>query len=153
MSFVPVRDARGNKWVSGIELYKDISGRSANIPFVLISKTGNDDIVEMALDAGAGVSEVEATMDALDDIAEKIREATTGMEEVANATDDQAASTEEVASMMDKIAEMAEDTADEITEIADANSEQVAEISQLEQSMRQLVEDDQTSRTRELADD
>ncbi|MFW6017354.1 MAG: methyl-accepting chemotaxis protein [Halapricum sp.] len=99
-----------------------------------------------------GVSEVEATMDALDDIAEKIRAATTGMEEVANATDDQAASTEEVASMMDEIAAMAEDTADEIQAIAGANSEQVAEISQLEQSMRQLV-DDRTSQPVELADD
>jgi methyl-accepting chemotaxis protein len=52
VSFIEVRDERGNEWISGIKFYERVTAREENVPFVLISETGNEDIVETALDAG-----------------------------------------------------------------------------------------------------
>jgi len=70
-----------------------------------------------------------------------VNEVTDGITEVANATDEQAASNEEVASMVDQSVAAAEQIATETGQISDEVLEQVAYIDDIDTALDELVTD------------
>jgi hypothetical protein len=84
------------------------------------------------------VTQVEAAMETLEEIADSIEQASQGIREVSAATDDQAVSTEEVASMVTELVDETETVAEEIEEIAAANEKQAQKVEDISRSVQQL---------------
>ncbi|QLH79230.1 methyl-accepting chemotaxis protein [Halosimplex rubrum] len=126
----------------------------------LSERTGEavTDIESMRSDVVTGVETTEHALDALDEIAEQVRETNDGVQEISDATADQADSAQEVVSLADQVAEISARTAtsagtaaertdkqvdgiDEVTETAEAIESQVEELRDLLDSFTVQVDD------------
>jgi len=77
-------------------------------------------------------------LSAMEPMFDTIAETSQGIREVAQATDDRAASTEQVASMVDELVEQSEHVATEVETIAAANQQQTAQIEQIYEAIQRL---------------
>lgn len=73
-----------------------------------------------------------------DEIADAVAEAEGGIQEISDATDDQAASSEEVVAMVDQVSDVSSETAAEATDVSAATEEQSASRSEASESIRHL---------------
>ena len=87
-----------------------------------------------------GVELVEETVTNLERIESTIAEANVGIQEVATATDDQAASTEAVATMTDRTMEQFEKVASEVTAVAEANKRLRGSVDEIDAEMTRLAD-------------
>jgi methyl-accepting chemotaxis protein len=98
-------------------------------------------LTETADKVDEGVERVQVAMDSLTDIVDSISETADGIREVSSATDDQAVAAEEIASMVDEVVTQTERVTAEIGELAAANEEQVTRVTEVEDSVLKLTND------------
>ena len=79
-----------------------------------------------------------------DHISGAIREAEHGVEEISQATENQAVSTEEVVSMVDDVSSVSEETTSETATVSAATEEQTAAINEVTRNIRQVAESAQS---------
>jgi methyl-accepting chemotaxis protein len=87
-----------------------------------------------------GIVTVEDAIESLEDIVDIVDEASTGVQSINEATDDQAASTEEVVSMMDEIGTASGRTNEETEDVAAAAEEQTSSIDEVTTQIVDLSE-------------
>jgi len=99
----------------------------------LSERTGEavSDIEAMRSDVVSGVETTENALDALEEIAEQVRETNEGVQEISNATADQADSAQEVVSLADRVAEISDRTATSAETVAERTDEQVTSIDEV----------------------
>ncbi|WP_054519639.1 methyl-accepting chemotaxis protein [Halanaeroarchaeum sulfurireducens] len=112
--------------------------------------TAVTDIQEMSERVTTGTATIEASLDALEEIAASVEEVNDSVQDVRIATDDQASSTEEVASMIDEVADSAEQVNGESATVSAAAEEQTASLSEIAGSAQTLAE--QTDELQDLLD-
>ncbi|WP_123537361.1 methyl-accepting chemotaxis protein [Halosimplex salinum] len=89
------------------------------------------DIESMRSDVVGGVETTQDALDALDDIAEQVRETNDGVQEISSATADQADTAQEVVTLADRVAEISARTATSAGTAADRTDEQVSSIDEV----------------------
>ncbi|MFC6865027.1 methyl-accepting chemotaxis protein [Halomicroarcula sp. GCM10025817] len=94
------------------------------------------------------VDAVEDVVAAFDTVADNARATDSGIQEVRDTTDDQAASTEEVVAMVEEVADISRSTAGETQQASAAAEEQTASISQVTSNVESLR--DRATRLQEL---
>ncbi|MFC7019025.1 MULTISPECIES: methyl-accepting chemotaxis protein [Haloarcula] len=94
------------------------------------------------------VGAVEDVVAAFDTVADNARATDSGIQEVRDTTDDQAASTEEVVAMVEEVADISRSTAGEAQQASAAAEEQTASISQVTSNVDSLR--DQATRLQDL---
>ena len=99
-----------------------------------------DDIERMRDSVERGVETIEAAVQQFDDVADAVADAESGVAEISDATDDQAASTEEVVAMVDEVSDLSEDTAGEATNVSSASEEQAASINEVAQNVDEMAD-------------
>lgn len=110
------------------------------------------DVVETTSDRSQVASEqVQSTVTALDQIADYAQKTDDGVQEISNATEDQAATTEEVVNMVDEVAAISEETTAEADTVAASAEEQVTSLESVAKSMENLS--DQADRLSTLLDE
>ncbi|WP_436923873.1 methyl-accepting chemotaxis protein [Halosimplex amylolyticum] len=99
----------------------------------LTERTGEavSDIESMQSDVESGVETTQHALDALDEIAEQVRETNDGVQEISDATADQADSAQEVVSLADRVAEISARTATSAESVAERTDEQAASIDEV----------------------
>ncbi|MBP1923204.1 sn-glycerol 3-phosphate transport system substrate-binding protein [Halorubrum alkaliphilum] len=90
-----------------------------------------DEIADMRDRVDEGIGTAETALEAFTDLAADIEETTDGIEEISDATDDQAAAIEETVDMVESVGALAEETADDaadVTTIAHTQKTSLAEV-------------------------
>jgi methyl-accepting chemotaxis protein len=85
-----------------------------------------------------GSDTIEDAIEMFDEIANAVQEAESGIREISDATDDQAASSEEVVSMVDEVSSVSQQTATEAGNVSAATEEQTASLSEASENIQQL---------------
>jgi methyl-accepting chemotaxis protein len=108
------------------------------------TQTQTERTVEEAREAGRsmerGVEAVEDVADAFSQVVENVEQTDSGLQDISDTTDDQAASTEEAASMVEEVADISRATADESESASTAATEQASSISQVSTTVASLSE-------------
>jgi len=86
-----------------------------------------------------GIAQVEEAMMRFEEIVDAIGEANHGITQVADATDDQAASAEEIASMVDEAVDKAETVSEEVDAIVADTEEQATMVAEINESITRLT--------------
>ncbi|MFC7142410.1 methyl-accepting chemotaxis protein [Halosimplex aquaticum] len=99
----------------------------------LTERTGEavSDIESMQSDVESGVETTQHALDALDEIAEQVRETNDGVQEISDATADQADSAQEVVSLADRVSDISARTATSAETVAERTDEQAASIDEV----------------------
>ena len=87
-----------------------------------------------------GVAAVEDVLDALSQVRANAADADSGIQEISETTDDQAATTEEAVSMVDEVADIGRATAEETEAVSATASEQAASVSRVTESVATLTD-------------
>ncbi|MFB6122807.1 MAG: methyl-accepting chemotaxis protein [Haloferacaceae archaeon] len=91
-----------------------------------------------------GIDEVETAMARFEDVVAAVADATDGIQQVSEATDDQAASAEEIAAMVDEANDQAETISAAVDDIVASTEEQAAMVEDLNDSVTRLAADERT---------
>jgi len=97
-----------------------------------------DDIEMMTDRVQSGADTIEDAVTMFDEIADAIQQAESGIREISEATEDQAASTEEVVAMVDEVSGVSQQTAAEATNVSAASEEQASSLSEASSNIQQL---------------
>jgi methyl-accepting chemotaxis protein len=89
-----------------------------------------------------GIDEVETAMARFEDVVSAVVDVAEGIQQVSQATDDQAASAEEIASMVDEANDQAETISAAVDDIVASTEEQAAMVEDLNDSVARLVGDE-----------
>jgi methyl-accepting chemotaxis protein len=88
----------------------------------------------------SGTDTIESTVTDLEDIVARVEEVNGGVQEISEATDDQAASTEEAVSMVEEVADGASDTSEAAEQVSAAAEEQAASLADVADRVGDLAE-------------
>ncbi|MFC7057425.1 hypothetical protein ACFQQG_03615 [Halovenus salina] len=86
------------------------------------------------------VGTIETTLNNFEGIVEEVNTVNTTVQEISNATDDQATTTQEVVKMVDDVASVSEETTTESENLAAVAEQQTATISEASRHIQQLSE-------------
>nr|AAB17884.1 transducer HtF protein [Halobacterium salinarum] len=86
----------------------------------------------------AGIDAVEEVVDAFTAVSDHSDETDTGVQEISDTTDDQAASTEEAVSMTEEVADLSDSTAGEAQSVSATAEEQAASMSEISDTVESL---------------
>lgn len=130
-----IKDLAEQSQTQAAEIEEMIDGITDDVDVAVDALDRNDDRVER------GVEEVDDAVENFEEIGDSVDELKDAIAEVATATDQQAASTEEVAALVDETAESADEVAEETHAIGSAVEEQTAMVTQVNESVAELVDD------------
>lgn len=98
-----------------------------------------DEIDDMRATVESGAETIEDAVEMFDDIANAVQEAESGIQEISDATDDQAASSEEVVSMVDAVTRVSQQAANEASNVSAATEEQAASLSEAASALQEMA--------------
>ena len=126
-------------------LAQDVSDATTDIEkqIAMVQSTAGetvDGIETMRTRVERGSETIEETIEMFDGIATAVDDAEAGIQEISDATEDQAASSEEVVAMVDEVSSVSDQTAAEASDVSAATEEQTASISEVSTNVQQLSE-------------
>ena len=98
-----------------------------------------DDLQRTNEHVSTGAETIEAAIDDLDGLAERVEEANAGVQEIDAVTDDQANSTEEAASQVDSVAQVAEESTQAAENVSAAAEEQASSLTEVAENAKSLA--------------
>ncbi|WP_336325309.1 HAMP domain-containing methyl-accepting chemotaxis protein [Halovenus sp. HT40] len=87
-----------------------------------------DDMQDLGERVKTGTDTIEAALGDLDEIVDMIEDVNAGIQEISNATDDQASSTTEAVELVDDVTQLAQETNDEASSVSAATEQQTASV-------------------------
>jgi len=119
----------------------------------LSERTGDavEDMESMREDVVGGVETTQGALDALDGIADQVRDTNQGVQEISDATDDQADTAQAVVSLVDRVAEISDRTSDRAEGLADTADEQATSLDEVTRTAESI--ESQAAELSELLDE
>jgi methyl-accepting chemotaxis protein len=99
------------------------------------------DMREMRELVAGGMTTIDESLTALEDIVAHVEDAHSGLQSISEATDEQADSTQEVVGMVDDVATLSEETNQEAANVSAVAEEQTGSVTQIAQSAQLLTDE------------
>ncbi|WP_435066809.1 methyl-accepting chemotaxis protein [Haloplanus sp. C73] len=152
-------DVDGDGFAIVADEIKSLAGEAADATEQIDRRIGDiqasaegavDDMQTMGEGVEHGAETIDEALTSLDEVADHVGDLHTGVREISDATDDQAASTSDVVSMLDEVERVADQSSAEAANVSAAAEEQTSTLADVSQSAQSLTE--QADSLQELLD-